>query len=108
MFSFSVNYIVVSSRIFSGIRNFFLVKLPTIGSLISCIQCFGFWTGLSIFALHKIEILKLHGVVFSVSDYLVIDFILLGVASSTFSVLFNSVLVFLNKSDTYIIDKKSP
>ena len=95
--SFSINYMVVSSRIFSPVRNFFIVKTPFIGDILSCIQCFGFWSGFFVFFLAKFGPVVFHGLDFSISQYLVIDLLCLSLFSSLFSVLGNSILVFLNK-----------
>jgi hypothetical protein len=38
--------ILVNGSILQGIRNYFLVQLPFLGKLFTCVQCSGFWVGL--------------------------------------------------------------
>jgi hypothetical protein len=40
---------IVNGSIFNGIRNYFIIKIPILGKLFSCIRCLGFWVGFSIF-----------------------------------------------------------
>jgi hypothetical protein len=97
---------VVASYIFSPIRNYFLVRFPFAGRLLSCIQCFGFWSGLVIYLLCKFGILD--GRFLSTdtfSDFIAVEAILYGLVASLASVFFNSVIFFLNTKDTYIISK---
>lgn len=42
--------IIVNGAIFDQPRRYFLVKMPFIGKLLSCVQCTGFWVGLVIFS----------------------------------------------------------
>jgi uncharacterized membrane protein len=104
--SFSLCYMVVASYIFSPVRSFFLVKFPFIGRLLSCVQCFGFWSGVIVY------LLSISGLIdrrFTSPDdfshYIVIEAFLYGLASSLISVIINSVIFFLNRRDTYIISK---
>lgn len=104
--SFSLCYMVVASYIFSPVRNFFIVKVPFLGRLLSCVQCFGFWSGLAIYSLSATGLMTpifLSADTFS--DYAVIEAILYGLASSLVSVYLNSLIFFLNTRDTYIISK---
>ena len=104
--SFSLCYMVVASYIFSPIRNFLLVKFPFIGRLLSCIQCFGFWSGLLIYSVCKSGMM---GSMFlfseGFSDFVFVEAILYGLAASLASVFLNSIIFFLNSKDTYIISK---
>jgi len=97
---------VVASYIFSPIRNYFLVRLPFAGRLLSCIQCFGFWSGFFVYVLCKFGILDgrfLSPETFS--DLIAVEAVLYGLISSLASVFFNSIIFFLNTRDTYIISK---
>ena len=38
--------ILVNGSILQGIRNYFLVQLPFLGKLFTCVQCSGFWVGI--------------------------------------------------------------
>lgn len=50
--------ILVNGSILNGIRNFFLVKVPFLGKLFTCIQCSGFWVGILLGILTTLEILE--------------------------------------------------
>jgi hypothetical protein len=45
----SITSVIVNGKIFDPIRNYFLVKNPFIGNLISCVQCTSVWLGALIF-----------------------------------------------------------
>jgi len=103
--SFSFCYLVVTSYIVAPIRNYFLVKSPYIGKLLSCIQCFGFWSGFlfSLASYYNLLSIKYENIEFS--HITVINFFVCGLLSSLFSVLMNSFIFYLNSRDTYIIEK---
>jgi len=50
--------ILVNGSILQGIRNYFLVQLPFLGKLFTCIQCSGFWVGILLGILSRLEILS--------------------------------------------------
>jgi len=86
---------VVNGSIFDRIRNWLLVKLPLLGKLFSCIRCLSFWTGLFIFGMltkydyiHEIFGLPLY------FNFIIYPFIQSGV-----SVIIESFVIFLRKSN---------
>lgn len=101
--SFSFCYLLVTSKIFSGIRNYFIVKAPIIGDFLSCIQCVGFWSGSLVFYLCYSGVINLNYSDVVLSDYVVVNIIIGGFMSSLFSVISNSIIFFLNSRDKYII-----
>jgi hypothetical protein len=46
LIGWGITDILVNGSIFNEIRNYFLVKFPSIGKLFSCVQCSGFWVGI--------------------------------------------------------------
>lgn len=46
MCSWGLTHILVSSKILSGFRDHLLIYYPTIGELLNCYQCTGFWVSL--------------------------------------------------------------
>jgi hypothetical protein len=43
--SWGLTSILVQSRLFSRIRDWFVIYYPTIGYMLECYQCMGFWIG---------------------------------------------------------------
>ena len=100
--SFSLCFMLVTSKIFSSIRNFLVVKLSYLGLIITCIQCMGFWSGFLIFSLKYFGVLDLQLKTFSTS-YPVIDFIIWPLISSLFCVLGDSVIFKLNSNKVFLV-----
>lgn len=105
LFSFSFCYLVVTSYIVAPIRNYFLVRLPYIGKLLSCIQCFGFWSGFLFSLLSYFDLISINQDNIRFSNIPLLSFFICGLLASLFSVLSNSVIFYLNSRDTYIIEK---
>jgi hypothetical protein len=103
--SFSFCYLVVTSYIVAPVRNYFLVKYPYIGKLLSCIQCFGFWSGFLFSLLSYFGLISINQDNIRYSDIPIFSFLLCGLLASLFSVLANSLIFYLNSRDTYIIEK---
>lgn len=57
LIGWGITDILVNGSIFNGIRNYFLVKSPSIGKLFSCIQCSGFWVGILMGILSYLELI---------------------------------------------------
>jgi len=90
----SVASLVVNGNIFSGIRNFLLVKIPFLGNLISCVQCLSFWIGaVFVFLFHK-GILPFY---FPKEIPLMYGYIFYPFIQSSFSVIMESFLFLLVK-----------
>ena len=94
--AFSLNYLVVTSKIFSGIRNFFLVKFHFLGELLSCLQCMGFWSGVIFSCLSYYNLVSVDFTSISFSTNPIVSIILFGLLSSLYSVVVNSAIGFLN------------
>lgn len=105
LISFSFCYLVVTSYIVAPVRNYFLVKYPYIGKLLSCIQCFGFWSGFIFSSLSYFELISINQDNIKFSNIPLLSFFLCGLLASLFSVLVNSIIFYLNSRDTYIIEK---
>jgi len=103
--SFSFCYLVVTSYIVAPIRNYFIVRLPYIGKLLSCIQCFGFWSGFLFSMSVYYDLLSLDYESITFSEIAIVNFFVCGLLSSIFSVLANSFIFYLNSRDTYIIER---
>ena len=94
--SFALNYMIVTSKIFYGIRNFFLVKVNFLGEMLSCLQCMGFWSGIIFSSLSYFKFIRVDFNLVSFSDNPTISIILFGLLSSLYSVIINSSIGFLN------------
>lgn len=88
----SLTSIIVNGKIFSPIRNFFLVKSPFIGNLLSCIQCTSVWVGALIFFP-----LLLSGEAFLISNHQWVNYLAYPFIQSGFSVILESFVIFLVK-----------
>jgi hypothetical protein len=94
--SFSFNYLFVTSRLLAGFRNWFVVKVPLIGDFLTCLQCVGFWSSVLFYSLSKFFGVKSGVEIGLFSDYLLVDVFIYSSLASLFSVVCNSVIVFLN------------
>lgn len=107
LISFAFCYLFVASFITSPIRNYFLVRSPYIGKLLNCIQCFGFWSGFIFSLLSYFEIISINYGEMSFSKYPILNFTILGLLASLFSVLCNSLIFYFNSRDIYVIEKNN-
>lgn len=93
--AWSVTSIVVNGSIFDGVRNYFLVKSPFFGKLLSCVMCLSVWVGTLIFipALwFDVAIPLSPG---SLPDWA--NYFIFPIITSGFSVLLESFIIFLVK-----------
>jgi hypothetical protein len=58
LIGWGITDILVNGSILDGIRNFFLVKIPFLGKLFTCIQCSGFWVGIFLGILSTLNFLE--------------------------------------------------
>ena len=58
LIGWGITDILVNGSILDGIRNFFLVKVPFLGKLFTCIQCSGFWVGILLGVLSTLNFLE--------------------------------------------------
>ena len=86
---------IVNGGIFDRIRNWLLVKAPIVGKLFSCIRCLSFWTGLFIFGMLT-EYGHIKGI-FTLPLYF--NFIIYPFIQSGVSVIVESFVIFLRKSN---------
>lgn len=100
--SFSLCFMLVTSKIFSPLRNYLVVKFNYLGSIITCIQCMGFWCGFLFYSLKYFEVLDLQLKIFSIK-YPVIDFMIWPLISSLFCVLGDSLIFKLNTNKVFLV-----
>ena len=93
-FGFCITTTVVNGSIFDEFRKWTAVKIPLLYKLLTCVMCFGFWVGVSIFwtltFTGKIEHIGEMPIWFNLIFYPFIQ--------STFGVLMESIIIFLRKS----------
>lgn len=58
LIGWGITDILVNGSILDGVRNFFLVKIPLLGKLFTCIQCSGFWVGIFLGLLSTLNVLE--------------------------------------------------
>lgn len=86
---------IVNGSIFDKIRNWLLVRIPILGKLFSCIRCLSFWVGLSIFGM-----LTNYGFITNIFGLpLYFNFIIYPFIQSGVSVIIESFIIFLRKSN---------
>ena len=88
----SLTSLLVNGSIFNPLRNYLLVMYPFFGKLLSCIQCTGVWVGAIIF----IPLLAV-GEVPYISSYEWLGYIAYPIIQSGFSVLIESLIIYLVK-----------
>jgi len=86
---------IVNGSILDPIRNYFLVKLSLVGKLMSCVMCVGFWVGLLLALLFNPGIDLVN-----IADSKYLKYLAYGFISSGFSVLVNSLIVFMLKPNS--------
>jgi len=88
--------ILVNGSIFSSIRNYFIVKVPFLGKLFTCVQCSGFWVGILMGILSSLEIISS-----PLWDYPkgTVQVLVSGFLISGASVIINSIVFFLLTSN---------
>jgi hypothetical protein len=88
----SLTSLLVNGSIFDPLRNYLLVMYPFFGKLLSCIQCTGVWVGAIIF----IPLLAVDEVPL-ISSYEWVGYIAYPIIQSGFSVLTESLIIYLVK-----------
>lgn len=94
--AFAFTYILVTAKILSSIRNFLLVRVSFLGELVSCLQCMSFWSGVIFSCLCYFRVLNIPFESVSFSSNWILSIFILGLLSSLYSVVFNSLIGFLN------------
>jgi hypothetical protein len=94
--SFAFTYIVVTAKILAQARNFLLIKFSFIGELVSCLQCMSFWSGVIFSSLCYFKIINIPFESISFSSIDLLSIVIIGFLSSLYSVVFNSLVGFLN------------
>jgi hypothetical protein len=103
--SFSLCFMIVTSKIFSKIRNFLKVKSDFWGNIITCIQCMGFWCGFLLYSLIYFDLVDLSLKYFS-PDFPFVDFIVWSLISSLFCVLGDSLIFKLNSNKIFLVSNQ--
>ena len=88
----SITSIIVNGKIFSSLRNYFLVKNPFIGNLLSCIQCTSVWVGALMFSL-----LLAFNQIQGVSEHQWVNYLVYPFLQSGSAVILESFVIFLVK-----------
>jgi len=69
--SWGLTHILVSSKILKEFRDYLLISYPTIGELLNCYQCTGFWVSMVIFGLFDVNFhLRLNEVNFLIAGFI--------------------------------------
>lgn len=82
--SIGFNIIFVYSSIFAPIRNYIESKSETLGTLVSCPMCFGFWSGL------------VFGFIYGLDPFL------FGFSTSFMSWISSNLVAFLSSTSSYL------
>jgi hypothetical protein len=92
---------VINASILDQIRNYFLVRLPMFGKLISCVRCLGFWVGFFTFGAYT-YLEKIDGILFFPIwlNYLIYPFV-----QSASCVILENFIIFLGKLNYININK---
>lgn len=91
----SITSIIVNGKIFSPVRNYFLVTNPFIGNLLSCIQCTSVWVGALIF----FPLLGF-GEITGISEHPLVNYLMYPFMQSGFAVIVESFVIFLVKGSS--------
>jgi hypothetical protein len=91
MCSWGLTHILVSSKILSSFRDYLLISYPTVGELLNCYQCTGFWVSLFLTPLFGINF----GLTVNEANFLVGGFI-----GSGFCSVFSYLVSFLIKRNS--------
>jgi|LakMenEpi03Aug12_release.lakeMendotaPanAssembly.Ray.scaffolds.fasta_scaffold05256_17 hypothetical protein len=93
-FGFCITTTVVNGSIFEKFRNWTGVKVPLLYKLITCVMCFGFWVGASIF-----WTLTFIGKIGPIGEMPIwFNLIFYPFIQSTLGVFMESIIIFLRKA----------
>lgn len=88
--SWGFTHLLVSGKIFDKPRDWIIIKSKTLGGLISCYQCTGFWVG---FLSHSLSLIANTDLQIT---YILLHSLWYGFIASGVSVIMNSIYVYIN------------